>query len=105
MYAHVTYPRARAWFPTRNVVHERLMKVTVRFFASHREATGLATYVADVPEGASAAQVLDMLCDSFPKLKLFAGSSAFAINRTQVDPSTRLRDGDELALLPPMAGG
>ncbi len=81
------------------------MKVTVRFFASHREATGLATYVADVPEGASAAQVLDTLCDTFPKLKAFAGSSAFAINRTQVNASTRLGDGDELALLPPMAGG
>ena len=81
------------------------MKVTVRFFASHREATGVSTYFADVPDGTSAAAVLDALCGSFPKLTTFAGNVVFAVNREQVPSSACLRDGDELALLPPMAGG
>ena len=81
------------------------MLVTVRFFASHREATGLSSYLADVPDGSSAAQVLDALCGSFPKLATLVASAAFAINREQVKGSASLHDGDELALLPPMAGG
>ena len=81
------------------------MRVTVRFFASHREATGLSTYVVDVPDGASAADVLRSLYGPFPKLKTASSSVAFAVNRNQVNPATPLREGDELALLPPMAGG
>jgi molybdopterin converting factor subunit 1 len=81
------------------------MRVTVRFFASHREATGLTTYIADVPDGSSAAEVLSSLYGSFPKLKSASVRVAFAINRNHVNPATPLRDGDELALLPPMAGG
>jgi molybdopterin converting factor subunit 1 len=81
------------------------MRVTVRFFASHREATGLSTYVADVPDGASAADILRSLYQPFPKLKSASRSVAFAVNRSQVHAATPLRDGDELALLPPMAGG
>lgn len=81
------------------------MKVTVRFFASHREATGNTTYVADVPDGARASDVLAQLCTTFPRLHELAPHAAFAVNQRQVPPSTTLREGDELALLPPMAGG
>ena len=81
------------------------MRVTVRFFASHREATGLSTYVAEVPDGSSVADVLRSLYRPFPKLESASSSVAFAVNRNQVNPATPLRDGDELALLPPMAGG
>jgi MoaE-MoaD fusion protein len=81
------------------------MRVTVRFFASHREATGLTSYGADVPEGASAGEVLALLHGRFPKLKAAASKVAFARNREQVPEDSVLRDGDELALLPPMAGG
>ena len=81
------------------------MRVTVRFFASHREATGLSTYVADVPDGASAADVLLSLYGPFPKLKSASSSVAFAVNRNQANAATPLHEGDELALLPPMAGG
>ena len=81
------------------------MRVTVRFFASHREATGLTSYGAEVPQGARAGEVLALLYARFPKLQSAASRVAFARNREQVDADAQLRDGDELALLPPMAGG
>jgi sulfur-carrier protein len=81
------------------------MRVTIRFFASQREATGLSTYVADVPDDARAADILVSLYDLFPKLKTAATSVAFALNREHVKPNARLHEGDELALLPPLAGG
>jgi molybdopterin synthase catalytic subunit len=81
------------------------MKVTVRFFASHREATGCASYQVDVPNGARAADVLLQLCETFPRLQPLAHNAAFAINQTQVSATSTLHEGDELAVLPPMAGG
>jgi MoaD family protein len=81
------------------------MRVTVRFFASHREATGLTSFGADVPQGARAGEVLTLLYARFPKLQAAASHVAFARNREQVGADAQLRDGDELALLPPMAGG
>lgn len=81
------------------------MRVNVRFFAAHREAAGLTSYAADVPDGARASEVLALLYGRFPNLKTAASSVAFAVNREQVAPECSLHDGDELALLPPMAGG
>ncbi len=81
------------------------MRVMVRFFAAHREATGQPTYGADVPEGTRASEVLGMLRERFPRLLAVSDHVAFAVNQTVVQADTVLRDGDELALLPPMAGG
>lgn len=81
------------------------MKVTVRFFASHREATGCTTYVAEVPKGARASEVLELVCGAFPRLRPLAHNALFAVNQVQTVPDAILQDGDELALLPPMAGG
>lgn len=81
------------------------MRVLVRFFAAHREATGQPTYGADVPHGTQASTLLGMLRERFPHLRAVSGNVAFAVNQTVVPADTVLRDGDELALLPPMAGG
>jgi molybdopterin converting factor small subunit len=61
--------------------------------------------MADVGEGTRAADVFASAVAQFPTLKSAAASVAFAVNRTQVPPETVLHEGDELALLPPMAGG
>jgi molybdopterin converting factor subunit 1 len=81
------------------------MQVIVRFFASHREATGQAAYRADLPEGTSAGGALDLLVQRFPALGPLRHNVAFAVNQTMAPASRELHDGDELALLPPMAGG
>jgi molybdopterin converting factor subunit 1 len=81
------------------------MHVTVRFFASHREATGQTAFRADVPADASVSDVLDLVVDRFPALKPLCGGVAFAVNQSLVPAQTVLCDGDELAFLPPMAGG
>jgi len=38
-------------------------------------------------------------------LQPLAHNAAFAINQTQVSATSTLHEGDELAVLPPMAGG
>jgi molybdopterin converting factor subunit 1 len=81
------------------------MQIMVRLFASHREATGQTTFPTDVPEGTSASGVLDLLVERFPRLDPVRKNVAFAVNQTMVPAQTKLKEGDELALLPPMAGG
>jgi molybdopterin converting factor subunit 1 len=81
------------------------MEVTVRFFASHREATGETTFRTDVPDGTTASGALDLLVERFPRLRPLRHNVVFAVNQTMVSAQTELHEGDELALLPPMAGG
>jgi molybdopterin converting factor small subunit len=81
------------------------MRVTVRLFASHREATGVQSMSLDLPEGTRALGALAVLHERYPGLRSAASAVAFAVNRLVVEPNLELHDGDELALLPPMAGG
>ena len=81
------------------------MKVTVRLFASQREAAGTGTLDMEFSNGTSAGDAFAQLCQRYPVLAAAAGSTAFAVNRRHVEPTAKLADGDELALLPPVAGG
>jgi len=87
------------------VVESLSMHVLVRFFAVHREATGQSSYVADVPAGTRVRDALRLVAHQFPALGGHASGIAFAVNQTVVSDDFTLHDGDELALLPPMAGG
>ncbi len=81
------------------------MRITVRLFASQRELLGTSSLQADVPDPSTAGSALVLLADAHPALRSSIGSTAFAVNREHASPETPLRDGDELALLPPVAGG
>ena len=81
------------------------MRIHVRLFASQRESIGRSDINADVPEGSTAASALRVLTAQYPDLAAVAGSTAFAVNREHAPPETPLKEGDELALLPPVAGG
>jgi molybdopterin converting factor small subunit len=81
------------------------MHITVRLFASHREAAGVAQIVVDLPAGARADDALAACRRVHPALPPTGSGIAFAINRAFAGPETVLADGDEVALLPPVAGG
>ena len=81
------------------------MQVTVRLFASHREAAGKNVCVVDLPDGSTAADAFARTCTEFPAIAATARGVAFAVNQQLVAGEARLRDGDEIAFLPPVAGG
>ena len=74
------------------------MKITVRLFAGLRERAGVARL--DV-EG------VERVDDVWAKLDLGDEPAGllYAVNRAYVDRGAALRDGDEVALIPPVSGG
>jgi molybdopterin synthase catalytic subunit/molybdopterin converting factor small subunit len=81
------------------------MQVTIRLFALQRAQTGLRSHQLQLPEGADVALAWDALVAELPVIAGAEGVVRFARNGTYVDTAERLADGDELAIIPPVAGG
>jgi molybdopterin converting factor small subunit len=80
------------------------MTVTIRLFASYAESIGKSHIDLDVPEGATIDDVVRHVstlpgAERLPPLPLVAVNCAYAAK------GTRVFDGDEVALIPPVAGG
>ncbi len=81
------------------------MKVQLRFFASVRERLGRREGELTLPEGATVSDVWTALSSQHPDLAELGASISFAVNQEYVDTAHCLRDGDEVALIPPVSGG
>lgn len=81
------------------------MKITVLFFASLRELAGAREMSLDLPSGASVDDAWSRLGELYPPLSSQRAHVVTAVNQEFAGPSAELRDGDEVALLPPVSGG
>lgn len=81
------------------------MHISVRAFASYREAIGSQRLSLDVPEGSTPAQVWEHLLAVYPRLVGLPQPHAFAVNDEYVPGEALLRERDELVLIPPVSGG
>ena len=82
-----------------------MIPVHVLLFAAHRETMGTNRIDLQVPESCTAEKVFEILCARRPQLAALRPWTSFAVNREVSDPETRLKAGDELALLQPVSGG
>lgn len=81
------------------------MRVQARFFAAYRELTGASRADVDLPEGATVADLIDTLREQGPSFGALPPKPTVAVNLQYAPPETGLRDGDEVAFIPPVAGG
>jgi MoaD family protein len=82
------------------------MKVKVKFFASYRDLAGKSEIELNVDQDDSVATVLDKLKEFFPRLSERLGSNMLiALNAEYASITNPVRDGDEIALFPPVSGG
>jgi molybdopterin synthase catalytic subunit/molybdopterin converting factor small subunit len=81
------------------------MDITVRFFAVQRAQTGRRTLDLTLADGASVDAAWATLVTQMPELEPATSSVRFARNGVYVDGEAALADGDELAVIPPVAGG
>jgi molybdopterin synthase catalytic subunit len=82
------------------------MLVRVRLFAMLRERTGRDSIELQLAQGATVADALAALSQREPLGELVRRLPLrMAVNRDYAAADTTLRDGDELALIPPVSGG
>ena len=81
------------------------MNIRLLHFASFRDAVGRDAETRQVPGGARVEDVWAALCREVPLFARFPSMPPAAVNREYVPAGTALAEGDELAFLPPVAGG
>jgi molybdopterin converting factor subunit 1 len=79
--------------------------VRIRLFARLRELAGASELTRDVPEGSTALDAWRALVAEFPPLADYSRSISCAVNEDYAKLAAPLRDGDEVAFLPPVSGG
>jgi MoaE-MoaD fusion protein len=81
------------------------MRVTVLFFGVLKEMLASESQTLDLPQGATVDAVLGHFRELMPQQPKLWSTLAVAVNQSYAPASCLLRDGDEVALLPPVSGG
>ena len=81
------------------------MRVHCRLFARYAEVLGTEEVVLELPGSPRVADAVARVRAAVPNGHLLPERPLVALNQAHVLPSHQLRDGDELAFLPPLAGG
>ncbi|HUL50187.1 MAG TPA: MoaD/ThiS family protein [Gemmatimonadales bacterium] len=79
--------------------------IRVRLFARYAELLGRDTLTLTVTLPTTVADVVAQLRRTLPAAQALPERPLTAVNLRHVFPESPLSDGDELALLPPLAGG
>ena len=80
------------------------MRIRALFFATYRDLAGSGALDIDLPAGATARDLVARLRQR-EGLAALPSEPALAVNEQYAPLSIGLSDGDEVALLPPVAGG
>lgn len=81
------------------------LSVTVRLFAAYAEAVGRPSVDISLPEGATVGDLLTEFRRHVPGAAALPERPLCAVNLTHVLSGHRLRNHDEVAIMPPLAGG
>lgn len=81
------------------------MQVKVLFFGMLKDLAGRGSDSLDLPENATLSDLLGHYDQRIPQWKQFATSIAMSVNQEYAGPEVKLKQGDEIALLPPVSGG
>lgn len=81
------------------------MRIRLLYFAVLRDITGKSEEVVEMPNGTRAQELWNRLRDKHDALGGYEKPPMTAINESYVSADQLLRDGDEVAFIPPVAGG
>ncbi len=81
------------------------MKVSLLLFAALREAVGQRTLCMEIEDGATVNDLKRRLAVAYPRVEPMLDTVVCAIDDEYVRSEEYLRDGVEVALIPPVSGG
>ncbi len=85
--------------------YTKSMHVHVLLFGALKDLRAREKETVELPERATVEEFLRGFFAIAPQLEKYAGSLAIAVNQEYARPTQVLREGDEIALLPPVSGG
>lgn len=81
------------------------MIVRSLFFAQYRDMAGADELAVELPAGARVADLVERLRADRGGLASLPATPVVAVNMEYAPLGTRLSEGDEVAFIPPVAGG
>jgi len=81
------------------------MRVRVLFFGRLKDLAGKASDAVELEEGSALSDLLLHYEERIPRWRESLPSLAFAVNQQYAARETKLRENDEVAILPPVSGG
>jgi len=81
------------------------MQVRILFFGMLKDLAGRGSDLLNLPEDATLGDVFTHYEELIPRLGTLAPSIAISINQEFAGPDSNLKEGDEIAFLPPVSGG
>lgn len=81
------------------------MRIRVLFFAAYRERIGSGELHVELPGPSTVAELLQTLWEQGEPYTELPAGPVVAVNREFASPDTPLKEGDEVAFVPPVAGG
>ena len=81
--------------------------VTIKFFAVLKKLTDREDLHLSVPDPITVKELIDQIEKEVPQIRHIMKESRamLAVNQEMADDDHLVRDGDEIAMLPPFAGG
>lgn len=89
------------------MMSKQQVSVKVLFFAKSRELSGLTETIIEFPAETSCTKLFDHICSEY-HLDAIRDNIIIALNGDYCDDQSvvlRLKEGDELAVIPPLSGG
>jgi len=81
------------------------LKVNLKFFSSYRDLMGVKGITLTLQDDSTLQSLWKVLIKRYPNLAVHAETVVMAVNRDFAEQTTRLKDGDEVAIMPPVGGG
>ena len=82
-----------------------LMRVMVQYFGMLKEFAGREIEPVELPDGSTVGSLYDTLQQRVPQLRKYGTAIALAVNYEYSGRDAGLKEGDEVALIPPVSGG
>jgi molybdopterin converting factor subunit 1 len=81
------------------------VNITVKYFASLRDACGKSEETVRVEDGMSVSGLRSLLLEMYPSLDGVIGNTYPVVNMEYIQDDRSLQDGDEVTFIPPVSGG
>lgn len=81
------------------------INITLLYFAFIKEITGVKFDLLELPSDIPVKSLVEIILEKYPRLRNIINMIQISVNYKVVDRDTILKEGDEVALLPPISGG